>query len=48
VHRGISILWGEKKVVLRQTRGDRLPLCRIGALSESVQFLRSLGFRERA
>jgi hypothetical protein len=44
VQREISVLWGEKKVVLRETRRAVTPW---GGLSVFVEFLRRRGFREQ-
>ena len=44
MQREISVLWGEKKVVLRQTRRAVTPW---GGLSVFVEFLRRRGFREQ-
>jgi Transposase DDE domain group 1 len=44
VQRKISVLWGEKKVVLRQTPRAVTPF---GGLSAFVEFLQRIGFPER-
>jgi len=44
VHREISVLWGEKKVILRETPRAVTPW---GGLSVFMEFLRRRGFREQ-
>ncbi len=44
MHREISVLWGERKVVLRQTQRAVTPW---GGLSVFAEFLRQRGFREQ-
>jgi hypothetical protein len=44
VRRKITALWGEKKVVLRQTPRAVMPF---GGLSEFIAFLTQMGFREQ-
>jgi Transposase DDE domain group 1 len=44
VHRKVSVLWGEKKVVLRQTRRA---VTAFGGLSVFIEFLKQIGFPEQ-
>ena len=44
MQRKVSVLWGEKKVVLRQTPRAVTPF---GGLSALIEFLKRIGFPER-
>ena len=44
MQRKVSVLWGEKKVVLRQTPRAVTPF---GGLSAFIEFLKRIGFAER-
>lgn len=44
MQRKVSVLWGEKKVVLRQTPRAVTPF---GGLSVFIEFLKRIGFPER-
>ena len=44
MQRKVSVLWGEKKVVLRETRRAVTPF---GGLSVFIEFLKRIGFPER-